>query len=71
MKEPERAQWKIAEWCEALGKSQAWYFSLEDCYKPRSVKIGKSRHIIEEPRRWLLRMERRGGVPSRTQRVAA
>lgn len=55
--EPERAAWKIPEWCRALSISRSTLYALPPEKQPASQTIGRRRVITESPRDYLKRTE--------------
>lgn len=51
---PERAAWNIPNWCAALGLGRSTFYILAE--RPRTVKIGKRRLIVESPADYAARM---------------
>jgi hypothetical protein len=58
------AGWAIPDWCAEAGISRTAEHMLPGDMKPRSVKIGRRRIIIEPPRDWLLRIEAAQRAPA-------
>lgn len=54
--EEARAGWPLRAWCASANVSVATYYTLKDGIRPKSVKLGKRRIIIEAPADWLRRM---------------
>lgn len=52
----ERAAWKFATYAHAIDRSRAWLYGLPPERQPRSVKIGRSRFIVEKPEEFLRRL---------------
>jgi hypothetical protein len=52
----ERAGFHLARWCEAVGISRGFYYTLPPELQPESVKLGKRRIITEKPRDYLKRV---------------
>jgi hypothetical protein len=48
--------WKLAEWCPAAKISQSQVRKFPPELQPESVRIGKSRIIVESPQDWLRRV---------------
>ena len=71
--EPKRAGYQFTFWLEQVGISRTTEHDLPAKLKPRKVRIGRRIIVLESPREWLLRVARRGGVPSHRSetRVAA
>lgn len=53
---PDRAGWRISDWLRAAGVSRSLLYSLPPERAPRSVKLGRSRIIVESPADWLARV---------------
>lgn len=55
---PERAGWRMKEWCQVLGISKTKAFELlKGEQAPESVQLGRVRIILESPRDYLARMQ--------------
>lgn len=52
----DRAGWGVGQYCEACDFSRATYYNLPEDKRPKSLKIGKRRIIIEPPREFLARL---------------
>ena len=67
------AGFHVDPWCRAAGISRPTYYSLPEAAKPRSVKVGDRRLILETPAAWLERIEQAGGVtiPRKEQQAQA
>ena len=52
----EKAGRSVAEFAEAVGLGRASIYILPPEQAPESIKIGKRRIIIEQPRAWLERI---------------
>ncbi|MEO8753009.1 MAG: hypothetical protein ABI624_10050 [Casimicrobiaceae bacterium] len=53
---PTQAGWKMSEFCPLVRLSKAKIHQLSADMQPRSVRIGRSRIIVESPAEWLARM---------------
>lgn len=51
-----RVGWPITAYVNVVGISKAGYYAMPEDLKPRSVKIGKRRLIVEQPLDWLRRV---------------
>jgi hypothetical protein len=52
----DRAGWSISSYCAACDFSRATFYNLPDDLRPRSLKLGKRRIIIEPPSEYLARL---------------
>ena len=51
-----RIGWRISQFCRAAGIGRSTFYALPKEQKPRSVKMGRSRIIVEAPTVWLRRI---------------
>ena len=58
----DKAGWSVAEWAPAAGISRAMHYKLNDEQRPRFVRVGDLRVIVESPSDWLQRVAAAGGV---------
>jgi excisionase family DNA binding protein len=49
--------WRTREWCYAVGCSRAFAYQLLAQGRLRSVKLGRSRLIVDHPQDFLARLE--------------
>jgi len=52
----DRAGWSIPSYCAACDFSRASFYNLPPELRPRSIKLGKRRIIIEPPAEYLARL---------------
>ncbi len=52
----DRAGWSVPSYCAACDFSRATFYNLPDDLRPRSLKLGKRRIIIEPPSVYLVRL---------------
>jgi len=53
---PARAGWDIPSYCAACGFSRATFYNLPDESRPRSLKLGRRRIVVEPPAAFLARL---------------
>ena len=58
-----RAGWSVRVWCASASLSTATYYALPEGIRPASVKVGKRRIVIEQPKDWLRRLYAAGELP--------
>jgi hypothetical protein len=46
----------LASWCNEIGCTRAFIYGLPENQKPRTVKIGRRRFVLETPQEYLERM---------------
>ena len=52
----QKAGWRIKQYCAITGLSRSFVYALPIHRQPRSVKVGNTRVIVEEPSKWLHRI---------------
>jgi hypothetical protein len=52
----DRAGYSVADYCPIVGYSRPYYYLLSPDLRPKSIKLGKRRIIIEAPRAYLERL---------------
>lgn len=62
---PTTAGWRPADWLSAVGISKPTEQRLPESMRPKSVKVGRRRVIIEAPEKWLKRVARNGGTQTK------
>ena len=55
----EKAGWRPAEWFPAIGISRSAYYALPAERRPKAVKFGTAKVIVESPRDYLARIAAR------------
>lgn len=48
--------WGLLQFCKAASISRSLLYALPARDKPHSVRVGRRRVIVEEPKAWLLRI---------------